>query len=261
MSGREKKISSSAVATILIFVLLFAAFQYYGYNRVFLESSRLLKSLGLPVQIPPYSSISEGKIRWVFFDLKMSVTTWEMSLDAYRYYISTPKPVERLGLGAVKGSIWTYDLRPYIQPSFFRSVIGTLTSGRSDREFVKEVDNVKNQIVVYGKGLGNAPYRFSAETLTEGKGTCADTTILMASMLVEGNRRGSYNFNVYICYVQLSGGALIADSQSITEANHVIVQIEFSNGERWSIETTTNYFFTYTKAFTGWRFEVTRITR
>ena len=140
-------------------------------------------------------------------------------------------------------------------------MIGQLTSGRSDREFVKEVDNIKNQIVVYGKGLGDAPYKFPAETLTEGRGVCADTTILMASMLVEGIRKGGYSFRVYVVYVQSVGGVLVSDSWSLTEANHALVQVEFSDGTNWPIETTTNQFFVHSQAYVGWKFEVTAISR
>jgi hypothetical protein len=134
--------------------------------------------------------------------------------------------------------------------------------GRSAAEFVKEVDNVKSQIVTYGKGLGEAPYQFSAETLTEGRGVCADTTILMVSMLIEGNRQAHYNFNVYVWYVQMmADGTLVSDSKSITQANHAIVEVQFSDGTAWTIETTTNYFYAYSQSYTGWQFDVTTIDR
>jgi hypothetical protein len=134
--------------------------------------------------------------------------------------------------------------------------------GRSAAEFVKEVDNVKSQIVTYGKGLGEAPYQFPAETLTEGRGVCADTTILMASMLIEGNRQAHYNFNVYVWYVQMmADGTLVSDSKSITQANHAIVEVQFSDGTAWTIETTTNYFYAYSQSYTGWQFDVTTIDR
>ena len=180
--------------------------------------------------------------------------------DRYRYYVSIPKPVERLSLSTVKGTTSAYDMRSYIQPSFFKSVIGTLVDRRSDHEFVKEADNVKNQIIVYGKGLSQAPFQFPAETLTEGRGKCADTTILLASIIIEGNRKGTYNCKIYVWYVQLVAGTIVSDPRSLTEANHAIVEVEFSNREKWAIETTTNYFSIYSKAFTGWRFEVTTIT-
>lgn len=267
----EKKRTSRLDAVVLLIVLAFSAYQYYENNRLVKEYNGLVeryntlyndytrvKAVGL---LPPYSSISGGKIRWVFYDLKNNLINWEMPFDSYRSYVSVTKPIEVLSLSAMRGTISTYDLRPYIQPSFFRLVIDSLTKGRSDREFVREADNIKNQIVVYGEGLGQAPYQFSAETLTEGRGRCADTTILLASMLIEGNRGASYNFKVYVYYVQLVGTSLVSDNWSLTQANHAIVQVEFSNGEIWSIETTTNYFSSYSQAFTGWKFEVTAIVR
>jgi len=213
--------------------------------------------------VPPYCSISGGEIKWVFYDLKRDTTTWTMSMDTYRYYVSMNKPVEMVNLRTVGGTVSAYDMRPYIQPSFFRNTIVSLTSGRSDREFVKEVDNVKNQIIVYGTGIGMAPYRFPAETLTEGRGVCSETTILMASMLIEGNRQEHYNFKVYVWYVKLDGNILVSDEESLLTKGvlHAIVEVEFSNGESWSIETTTNHFYVYSQAYTGWRFEVTNIDR
>jgi hypothetical protein len=183
-----------------------------------------------------------------------------MPMDTYRHYVSMWKPVQVLRLTAATGTITADDMRPYIQPSFFENSISTLTEGRSGPEFVKEVDNIKNQIVTYGTGLGEAPYQFSAETLTEGRGRCADTTILMASMLIEGNRQADYDFRVYVWYVQMmANGTLVSDTSSISQANHAVVEVEFSDGTSWTIETTTNHFYAYSQAYTGWRFEVTAI--
>jgi len=210
--------------------------------------------------VPPYATISNGTIKWVFYDLRGDTITWQMAMDTYRYYVSRVKPVQSLTLRTAAGSLTAYDMRPYVQPSFFENIISTLTEGRSSPEFVKEVDNIKNQIVTYGSGLGEAPYQFPSETLTEGRGACADTTILMASMLTEGNRQAHYDVRVYIWYVQMTaGGGLVSDDKSITQANHAIIEVEFSDGTWWTIETTTNYFLTYSQPYTGWQFEVTTI--
>jgi len=209
---------------------------------------------------PPYTSISNGTIKWVFYDLRNDAIAWEMPVDSYRYYVSREKPVRNLSLTTAAGPITTYDMRPYIQPSFFANIIPTLTEGRSAEDFVREVDNIKNQIVTYGTGLGEAPYQFPAETLTEGRGICADTTILMASMLMAGDRQAGYEFNVYIWYVEMNhDGTLVSDSNSITHVNHAIVEVKFSDGATWSLETTTNYFYTYSQAYAGWQFDVTTI--
>lgn len=243
------------IAIILIMSVLFNVLQYNRYQTLSQEYGQQ-KQVALT---PPYVSISNGTIKWVFYDLNGSIITWQMPMDSYRDYVSMKKPVQILPLDT-SGSITTYDIRPYIHPSFFANIISTLTEGRTAPEFVKEVDNIKNQIVTYGKGLGEAPYQFPAETLTEGRGECADTTILMASMLIEGDQQAHYNFNVYIWYVQLNtDGTLVSDSNSLTQANHAIVEVEFSDGTAWTLETTTNYFYTYSQSYTGWQFEVTTI--
>jgi len=267
----SKRKSSSAQTIALILILGFCIFQYYEnqsliekYNRLVDQYNELTKKhdrLTAVALFPPYSKISAGNITWCFYDLSSRIVRWTMPLDSYRYYVSMSKPVERITLSSARGSISTYDMRPYVQPSFFRLVIGSLTQGRSDREFVKEVDNIKNQIVVYGKGIGQAPYQFPAETLTEGRGVCADATILMASMLIEGNRKENFNFRVFIVYVQVASGVLVSQSQLLSEANHALVQVEFSDGTGWSIETTTNYFSIYSQDYAGWKFEVTSIDR
>ena len=238
---------------------------YNQYQILYNQYQTLSQEYGQSRQgalVPPYASISNGTIKWVFYDLKRNTITWQMPMDGYRYYVSKEKPVQILPLATSTGSITTYDLRPYVQPSFFVNIIPSLTMGRSAAEFVKEVDNVKSQIVTYGKGLGEAPYQFPAETLTEGRGVCADTTILMVSMLIEGNRQAHYNFNVYVWYVQMmADGTLVSDSKSITQANHAIVEVQFSDGTAWTIETTTNYFYAYSQSYTGWQFDVTTIDR
>jgi hypothetical protein len=181
-------------------------------------------------------------------------------MDTYRSYVSMNKPLQILSLETSTGTVRTYDVRPYIQPSFFANIISNLIEGRSDKEFVKEVDNIKDELIIYGISLGEAPYQFPAETLTEGTGRCADTTILMASMLIAGNREANYDFNVYVEYVQLnSNGTLVSDSNAIVEPNHAIIKVVFADGTVWSIETTTNYFYTYTQPYTGWQYNVTSI--
>jgi hypothetical protein len=233
--------------------------QYQDLSDQFQNLSQQYAELRQVALSPPYVSISNGTIKWVFYDLNKNTISWRMPMDGYRQYVSMKKPVQVLRLATMAGrAITTYDMRPYIQPSFFEDIISTLTQGRTAAEFVKEVDNIKNQIVTYGTGLGEAPYQFPAETLTEGRGVCADTTILMASMLIEGSRMAHYGFNVYIWYVQLNAdGTLVSDSNSITALNHAIVQVKFSDGTGWAIETTTNYFYTYSQSFYGWKFDVT----
>ncbi len=211
--------------------------------------------------VPPYVTISNGTISWVFYDLNKNVITWQMPMNTYRQYVSTNKPTELLPLSAEGGrTITTYDMRPYIQPSFFTNFVSSLTQGRNAQEFVEEVDNIKNQMVTYGLAPGVTQYQYPAETLTDGKGTCADTTILMASMLIEGSRQAHYDLTVYIWYVQNVNGTLVSNGNAITQPNHAIVEVKFPDGTAWSIETTKHYFYTYSQPYYGWQYDVTSTT-
>jgi hypothetical protein len=224
---------------------------YNQYGTLYSEYQTLSQEYAQFKQValtPPYVSISKGTI------------TWQLPMDTYIHYASMQKPVQVLSLQTTSGTVTTDDVRPYIQPSFFANSISSLTEGRSDKEFVKEVDNIKNELVIYGTSLGEAPYQFPAETLTEGTGKCADTTILMTSMLIAGDREANYNFNVYVEYVQLNpDGTLVSNNNLLTDPNHAIIKVVFADGTIWSIETTTNYFYTYSQAYTGWEFDVTSI--
>lgn len=108
--------------------------------------------------------------------------------------------------------------------------------------------NFKNQIVTYGSGLGDF-YRWPAETITEGRGQCGDTTILMASLFKAGENRAHYGLSVYIWY---------CDANHITEpqeVNHAIVEVRYIDGTSTLIETTSNKFYSYEQIW-GWSYEV-----
>lgn len=178
-----------------------------------------------------------------------------MEIESYKGYAERPKSTASVNLysDALDRNFQMADMRPYIIPSFFSKVIGDLTTGRSPEDFVREVDNIKNQIVVYGSGLSEG-YQWPAETLTEGRGRCGDTTILMASMLVAGNNYSNYGMKIEVWYV---------DSNRIdredANPNHALVGVLFADGGSWIIETTTNELKTYPYVW-GWHFDVTDIT-
>lgn len=135
-------------------------------------------------------------------------------MDTYRSYVNQPKTEDYVRVNPNGATIKVLDLRNYIQPNFFSRVICVLTEGRSDKDFVREIDDVKNQIVVYGSGLGDF-YRWPAETLTEGRGMRGDTTILMASMIIKGNEQENYGMKIYIWYVDVDN---IEDPQMVNHA-------------------------------------------
>ena len=140
------------------------------------------------------------------------------------------------------------NLSNYVQPDFFVNVISTLTDGKTDSEFVAGVVNFKNQIVTYGSGLGDY-YRWSAETLTEGRGQCGDTSILMASLLKAGENEAEYGLKVYFWYCDADH---MTDPQDV---NHVIVEVEYADESSEFIETTSYGYYSYDQ-IVGWPYEV-----
>jgi len=81
LSVEKKKTSPfSAVATLLLFILLFAFFQYYGYDRLLYEFSRLYKGTSPTTrQNPPVIPQNYNLTRWAYyamdwFDYKYSIS-------------------------------------------------------------------------------------------------------------------------------------------------------------------------------------------
>lgn len=198
---------------------------------------------------PPSTVIKNGSIYWNFYTLDSSVSTWSVPVETYRGYITYPKPAyDFLYLDNYGETLTTYDIRDYIKPDFFDGVINTLTDGRTATQFVNEVVNLKNQLISYGS-LESGEYRWAMETLTEGQGNCGDTTILVASLLKSGDERMNYGLDVSIWYCDAYN---MSNPQVI---NHVIVGIEYPDGDYDLIETTSNYYYSYDEII-GWKFEV-----
>jgi len=223
-----------------------------SYNSLQAQYQRLQEEYRYSPTIP-YTVIWNGTVEWYFKDIEGNVLCWQMPIDTYRIYANKQKSSEYVRLAFDNGTVErVLDIKSYIQPGFFSDVIQNLTEGRTDDDFVREVDNVKNQIVVYGSGLGDF-YRWPAETLTECRGQCGDTTILMASMIIEGNNLMGYGMKVYIWYVD-------ADHiDNPIQVNHAVVEVEFKDGTRWILETTTSYFYDYLiyQSVSGWQYDVT----
>ncbi|MBO3753761.1 MAG: hypothetical protein FGF53_02600 [Candidatus Brockarchaeota archaeon] len=201
----------------------------------------------------PYTLICNGTIQWLFKDMRGNILKWQIPIDTYRAYVNREKSKDYVKLSFKNGTtVKVLDMRNYIEPKFFSNVILELARGRTDEEFVREVDNVKNQIVVYGTGLGDY-YRWPVETLIEGRGQCGDTTILMASMIIKGNHLMNYGMKIYIWYVDAEH---ISDPVNV---NHALIEVEFKSGNRWIIETTANYFYNYLEhqSVSGWKYDVT----
>jgi hypothetical protein len=198
---------------------------------------------------PPSTVIKDGTIYWNFYSRYYSVITWQVPVNTYRSYITSPKPKnDRLYLDLDGETIWTYDLRGYIQPEFFDKVIDTLTNGNTAYEFVREVVNLKNQLISYG-GLESGEYRWSVETLTEGQGNCGDTSILVASLLKSGEEKMNYGLDISLWYCDVDN---MYDPQKV---NHVIIGVGYSDGSGELIETTSDAYYTYSQV-SGWKYEI-----
>ena len=198
----------------------------------------------------PCTLIKDGEINWRFNTLDDDIATWTVDIDTYAYYVQYPEPTkyESLYNSGNGETYYVKDLTKYVEPDFFSGVISGLTKGNSDEEFVAEVVNLKNQLISYGSGLGDT-YQWSAETLTEGRGKCGDTSILVASLLKAGENEANYGLDIYIWYCDLDN---MNDPQDV---NHAIVGVEYSDGSSELIETTSDDYYSHNQIF-GWRFEV-----
>jgi hypothetical protein len=103
-------------------------------------------------------------------------------------------------------------------------------------------------LISYGS-LESGEYRWAMETLTEGQGNCGDTTILVTSLLKSGDERMNYGLDVSIWYCDAYN---MSNPQVI---NHVIVGVEYPDGDYELIETTSDYYYSYDEII-GWKFEV-----
>jgi hypothetical protein len=99
-------------------------------------------------------------------------------------------------------------------------------------------------------------YKYPGETLTEGTGICGDTSILLASMLLAGNSTAHYGFDVLIWLGDLdtNTGQIVTNAQ---EVNHAFIEVKFSDGNDWFVETTSPSFYKYENGVYGWSFGFT----
>ena len=202
------------------------------------------------ILLTPLTSIINRTVYWRFKLLDNNIVSWSLNMGTYLYYISESDPTGTQRLKNTNtGETYTVpDLTEYVTLDVFNKIIPDLTTGNSDKEFVAEVVNIKNQLINYSEGLGGE-YRWPVETLTEGTGNCGDISILVASLLKAGEEYADYGLKVYLWYCD---GGNITDPQDV---NHAIVGVEYSDGDCQLIETTVNIFYSYGQ-IEGWKFEV-----
>ena len=200
--------------------------------------------------LTPLTSIENRTVYWRFKLLDNTLISWSLDMGTYLYYISESNPTgtQRLKNTDTGKTYTVIDLTEYVTSDVFNKIVSDLTMGNSDKEFVEEVVNIKNQLVSYSEGLGGE-YRWPVETLTEGTGNCGDISILMASLLKAGEEQADYGLKVYIWYCDAGN---MTDAQ---EVNHAIVEVEYSDGDFDLIESTSNVFYSYSQ-IEGWKFEV-----
>jgi hypothetical protein len=186
--------------------------------------------------------------------LEGGLNGWEFPLESYQNYGKVFHPRQPFSFQVEGGSShYTTDLAPYVAPTFFQNVISDLSDGRSDREFVKEAFNLKTDFVSYALSqLDNASlYQYPAETMTQGTGDCADTTILLASLLMAGNDHANYGMQVSAWYVERTTSgqdALVMPPQTL---NHAVLAVTYHDGTTQYLETTANSFTTWPQ-ISGW---------
>lgn len=180
-----------------------------------------------------HTVINEGTIRWQFPDNRGETVVWNMPVDIYRTLVSAPRPVYYRAIscpGCPEENLTAPDYRTFVRPEAFTDVIGDLTDDRTARQFIDEVYNLKNRLMIYQ--VTNETAQWPLETLTEGRGSCRDSAVLMAALIMAGNGHASYGMRLQFAYV---------DSNSLSvplTINHVLLHVTFSDGASRFIETT-----------------------
>lgn len=180
-----------------------------------------------------HTVINEGMIRWQYPDNLGETVVWNMPVDTYRTLVSAPRPVYYRAIscpGCPEENLTVPDYRTFVRPEAFTDVIGDLTDGRTARQFIDEVYNLKNRLMIYQ--VTNETAQWPLETLTEGRGSCRDSAVLMAALIMAGDGQAKYGMRLQFAYVD-------SDSLSAPRTiNHVLLHVTFSDGASRFIETT-----------------------
>lgn len=195
---------------------------------------------------PPYTSIAEREIAWVFRLLDGSTERWTLDVDTYRYWIGRDEPTDTVTLNTDTGPVRMVDFTKYVKTSTFEDVLTSLYENSEDEyEFAREAFNIVAQLTVYSEDIGEDP-RWPVETFTEGGGDCEDLAILYATFL----KASPYPYEIELVYM---------DSDNPTdpqEINHVIVSV---SGKDWRVLsecTNDNGFSDYWESVTGFYFKL-----
>lgn len=202
----------------------------------------------------PCSSRRNGNFTFVFTLLNGTVDIWTFPIVTYNYYVSLPRvdPIIRLNDTLTGKTIYTWDYRSTITPSFFANVTPSLTEGKTAGQFVAEVQNINSQLVNYSIIFENTSI-YSAQLLEQGQGDCKDKGVLIASILEAGNIQANYGMKIQFVYV---------DADNLTTPrtiNHLMLFITYANGTKAFLDTThvlaTSPYFNGTVV--GWYYNLT----
>jgi transglutaminase-like putative cysteine protease len=202
----------------------------------------------------PCTYIRNGNFTFLFTLLNGTTEIWTFPIATYNYYLSLARidPIIRLNDTITGKTIYTYDYRGTITPSFFANVTPVLTRGKTAGQFVAEVQNINNQLVNYSLIFENTSV-YPAQLLAQGYGDCKDKGVLMASILEAGNIQANYGMKIQFVYV---------DADNLTAprtANHLMLFITFANGTTEFLDTThvlaTTPYFNGT--VDGWYYNLT----
>jgi hypothetical protein len=181
----------------------------------------------------PCSYIRNGNFTFLFTLLNGSIEQWHFAVTAYNYWVSAPRvdPIIRLNDTLTGKTIYTYDYRSTITPSFFANVTPQLTNGKTAGQFVSEVQDINSELVNYSLLFSNTSI-YPAQLLAQGQGDCKDKGVLMASILEAGNIQANYGMKIQLVYV---------DADNLTAprtANHLMLYITYANGTKAFLDTT-----------------------
>lgn len=202
----------------------------------------------------PCSYTKNGNFTFLFTNLNGTIALWTFPIATYNYYLTLPRidPIIRLNDTITGKTIYTYDYRSTITPSFFANVTPQLTKGKTAGQFVAEVQNINSQLVNYSLVFSNTSI-YPAQLLAQGEGDCKDKGVLMASILEAGNIQADYGMKIQFVYV---------DAYNLTAprtANHLMLYITYANNTTAFLDTThvlsTSPYFNGT--VDGWYYNLT----
>jgi hypothetical protein len=201
-----------------------------------------------------HGTIQNGQLSFSFYLLNGSIDTWSFPLTTYNYYVSQPRidPILVLNNSITGKTLYTWDYRSTVTPSFFANVTPTLTTGKTAAQFVAQVQSINSQLVNYSLVFANTSI-YPAQLIAQGQGDCKDKGVMMASILEAGNIKANYGMKIQFVYVDAYN---LSTPRTI---DHLMLSVTYANGTREILDTThvlaTSPY--YNGTINGWYFNLT----